>query len=35
MSHTFFCLQCGYDKPVSEESDYEYEVCKQCTGEDA
>jgi hypothetical protein len=31
----FFCLQCGYDKPLSEESEYEQDICKQCTGEEA
>jgi hypothetical protein len=31
---TFFCLECGLDKTKSEESDYEPEVCKDCTEED-
>ncbi len=31
---TFFCLQCGLDKPKEQESDYEQEVCKTCTKEE-
>jgi hypothetical protein len=32
---TFFCLECGYDRPVNQESDYKPDVCKECTGKDA
>ncbi len=34
MPKTFFCLECGLDKDVRDESDYESDVCKGCTGED-
>ena len=34
MPHTFYCLLCGLDKHVRDESDYEPDCCKDCTGED-
>ncbi len=31
---TFFCLECGQQRPREMESKYEQEVCKACTKED-
>ncbi len=31
---TFFCHECGWDKPKKEKSLYEADTCKECTQED-
>lgn len=34
MPKTFFCLECGLDRDIRDESDYEQDVCKECAGEE-